>query len=106
MKRLRRIFVVATAGAALAHFLNTPRGHALRARAMDLLRRCYATRDCSCGTCAPQDGGSTEGAAGANDPAVQAKIDETRRRLREQLKETLGTTPPVDTDRPPTETTA
>jgi hypothetical protein len=37
---------------------------------------------------------------------VQAKIDETRRRLREQLKETLATAPPVDTDRPHTETTA
>jgi len=37
---------------------------------------------------------------------VQAKIDETRRRLREQLKETLATTPPVGADRPHTETTA
>jgi hypothetical protein len=37
---------------------------------------------------------------------VQAKIDETRRRLREQLKETLGNMPNLGTDRPRTETTA
>lgn len=106
MRRLRRMFVVVTTGAALAYFFISPRGRALRTRGADLLRKCCARCGCSCDTCAPEAAGSSGGTSGAVDPAVQAKIDETRRRLREQLKETLATTPPVGTDRPHTETTA
>lgn len=107
MKRLRRMFVAVTAGAALAYFFTTPRGRRFRSWAADLLQHCCTGHGCSCGTCTPEEeAGFSGGASGSADPAVQAKIDETRRRLREQLKETLAATPPVDTDRPHTETTA
>ena len=95
-----------TAGAALAYFFTTPRGRTLHARATDLMRQCCTTCGCSCGTPGPQAPGSSADAPGSADPAVQAKIDETRRRLREQLKETLGNMPNLGTDRPHTETTA
>lgn len=106
MRRLRRMFVIVTAGAALAYYFTTPRGRALRARTDDLLRRCCRTCGCSWGTYTPEAAGSSGGTSSSADSAVQAKIDETRRRLREQLKETLGSTAPVSTDRPHTETTA
>lgn len=106
MKRLKRILVAVTIGAALAHFLNTPRGRGLLSRAADLLRQCCARGGCSCDTCTPQAVGSSGGTSGTADSTVEAKIDETRRRLREQLKETLGARPPVGTDPPHTETTA
>ncbi len=106
MKRLRRMLVAMAAGATLAYLFTNPRGRAIRRRGVDLLGQCYARCGCWCGTRKPESAGSSGGASSSADPGMRAKIDETRRRLREQLKETLAPTPPGGTDQPHTETTS
>jgi hypothetical protein len=106
MKQLRRMLVAMTAGAALAYLFTNPRGRAIRTRGLDLLRQCCAQCGCSCGTRTPEAAGSSGGASGSAGPDMRAKIDETRRRLREQLKETLAPTRPGGTDQPHNKTTA
>lgn len=106
MKRLRRMLVAVTAGAALAYLFTNPRGRTIRTRGVDLLRQCSDQCGSWCGTRKSEAAGSGGGASNSADPAMRAKIDETRRRLREQLKETLAPTPPGGNDQPHTKTTA
>jgi hypothetical protein len=101
VKRLKWMLVVVSAGGALAYFLTTPRGRGFLSRGTDLLRQCCDRGGSSCGCGTPDDG-----ASGSADLDMQAKIDETRRRLREKLNQTLGATPPAGTDPPHAGTTA
>lgn|GEM_PF-5344050 len=105
MKRLTRMLVVLTAGAALGYVLVSPRARGLRERGSALLQRCCTWSDCSCGGRTPEAADSDAGTSDATDPDMQAKIDETRRRLREQLNETLTGAPPAGSDRPQDDTT-
>jgi hypothetical protein len=106
VKRFKWMLVVVSAGGALAYFLTTPRGRGFLSRGTDLLRQCCAWGSCSCASGTPEDTESDGGACGSANLDMQAKIDETRRRLREKLNETLGATPPVGTDPPHAGTTA
>jgi hypothetical protein len=106
VKRLKWMLVVVSAGGALAYFLTTPRGRGFLSRGTDLLRQCCSWGSCSCGCKTPDDTVSDGGASGSPGLDMQAKIDETRRRLREKLNETLGATPPFGTDPPDAGTTA
>lgn len=92
MKRLMRMLVAVTAGAGLAYFITTPRGRAFRARGAELLRQSCAQYGSCCCSDATQAADASDATSGAPDAAVRAKIDETRRRLREQLDETLSGT--------------
>lgn len=91
MKRLMRMLVAVTAGAGLAYFFTTPRGRAFRARGAELLRQ-WCAQYGSCCSDATQAADASDATSGAPDVAVRTKIDETRRRLREQLDETLAGT--------------
>lgn len=106
MRRFKWVLVVVSAGGALAYFLTTPRGRGFLSRGTDLLRQCCAGDSCSCATGTPEDTVSDGCASSSADLDMQAKIDETRRRLREKLNETLGATPPVGSDPPHAGTTA
>lgn len=98
MKRLTRMLIAVTAGAGLAYFCTTPRGRALRARAAELLPRwCPLVGDCCCSATTTASG-PEDAPSGASDAAVRAKIDETRRRLREELGTTLSRTPSAGAD--------
>lgn len=80
LRRLFRLMVGVSAGVALASYASSARGHAALRRAADSLR------EFGLAWLPPQTAGSRPGTI-EDEATLEAKIDETRRRVREQTQQ-------------------
>ncbi|MHB1343617.1 MAG: hypothetical protein ACYCX3_04610 [Thermoleophilia bacterium] len=90
LRKIFKIILGVAAGTALAHYFTSPRGRALLDRARDRL------------PAGGLDSSRFTGSGGVSrndhtEDAIEAKIEETRRRLREQLEE-IAQRPTEETD--------
>ncbi|MHB9148910.1 MAG: hypothetical protein ACYC33_02310 [Thermoleophilia bacterium] len=80
LRRLFKLIVGMAGGAALAAYLRSDAGHNAVNRAAEMWREFGLDRR------TPKGGGARPGTP-AGEAAIEAKIEETRRRLREQVRQ-------------------